>query len=83
MTIKGTYKGTPKSIAATEDNELIVRAITEEEIEHASGKGKAYVWHSANTDIDVGDTILFIKNLGDEFLIFDRVFLHPANVVCL
>jgi len=82
MPIQGTHLGTPTNISATDDGELVVRAIIEEEIEHASGTGKAYIWHSANTDIDAGDTILFVKNTGSEFMVLDRMFIHPANVSC-
>lgn len=80
--IQGIHTGQSTNIGATADGELNVRAIVEEEIEHASGKGDAYVWTSANTDIDAGDTRLIIRNTSNKLLILDRLFAHPANVVC-
>ena len=49
------------------ENELVVRAITEAEIEHASITGKAYAWDSTELDIDAGDTMLFVKNMNEIF----------------
>ena len=58
----------------------IVRAITESELEHASVNGNAYCWFAPTADIDIGDTLLFIKNLGDTPLILDRMNILGANV---
>ena len=69
-------------IKATKDGELEVRAITETELEHASARGDAYAWRSNDGDIDAGDTLLFIKNTSDKFLIFSYAIFTPANVVC-
>lgn len=83
MAIKGTRKdGIEVNLLSTHDQELEVRAIVESELEHASGTGDAWVAHSANADIDAGDTILLIKNTGDNYLVFDRLIGNPANVTC-
>ncbi|MDC0637466.1 hypothetical protein OAP25_02075 [Flavobacteriaceae bacterium] len=74
--------GNETQIKATQDGKLEVRAIVETELEHASAKGRAYAWSSANSDIDAGDTRLFIKNTSDKFLIFSYATFTPANVVC-
>ena len=77
----GTGSGRKAEVNA--ENELVVRAITEAEIEHASGKlGSAYVWDSLEKDIDATDTMLFVKNTGDVPLILDRVAVNGSNVVC-
>ena len=81
--VKGvSANGTETQIKATEDGELEVRAIVETELEHASANGRAYAFRSANTDIDAGDTRLFVKNTSDKFLVFSFVEGNPANVVC-
>lgn len=82
MGVKGKSNGTERDILATEDGELQVRAIAETELEHASAKGRAYCWTSTDSDIDAGDTRLFIKNTSDKFLVLSRAFFSPANVAC-
>ncbi len=65
------------------EQELVVRAITEEEIEHASATlGSAFSWDSTEKDIDTGDTMLFVKNTGDVPLVLDRATINGSNVVC-
>lgn len=81
MILEGGASGKPVDV--TEENELLVRAITETELEHSSGKnGRAYSWASNDTDIDAGDTRLFIKNIGELPLVLDRITILPANVAC-
>jgi hypothetical protein len=81
--VKGVNKsGNETQIMATQDGELEVRAIVETELEHASANGRAYAWRSSNSDIDAGDTRLFIKNTSDKFLIFSYAIFNPANVQC-
>ena len=81
--VKGvSANGTETQIKATQDGELEVRAIIETELEHASANGRAYAFRSANTDIDAGDTRLFIKNTSDKFLIISYAVFEPSNVVC-
>jgi hypothetical protein len=65
------------------ENELVARSITESELEHASGVlGTAYSFDSTELDIDAGDTMLFIKNIGDTPMILDRLILNGSNVIC-
>lgn len=81
--VKGvSQNGTETQINATQDGELEVRAIVETELEHASARGDAYAWRSTNSDIDAGDTRLFLKNTSDKFLILSYAVFQPANVVC-
>jgi hypothetical protein len=71
-----------KTAEVNEENQLVVRAIVESELEHASGElGTAFSWTSNNADINVGDTLLFIKNTGTVPLILDRFTINPANVL--
>ena len=82
FSVKGKSNGTPIDIKATNDGELEVRAITENLLEHASAKGLAYCWSSSDSDIDAGDTRLFIKNTSDKFLVFDYAIINFGNVAC-
>ena len=83
MAIRGTNKGgNETNILATLDGELEVRAIMESELEHGSSDGRSYCWLSADTDIDAGDTRLFIKNTSDKFLVLSRAIFTSANVAC-
>lgn len=79
--LKGVSEGTEVLIKSTSTGELVVNAITSKEIYHNSSGGDAYCWLSANTDIDITDTRLFIKNLSNKFLVLDRAIINPANVV--
>ena len=63
-----------------EEGELVTRAIAESEIEHASILGNAYAWFAPTIDVNAGDTLLFIKNLGDTPLILDRMRVVGGNV---
>ncbi len=60
----------------------MVRAIVEEEIEHASVKGTAYSWDSTELDIAADGTMLYLKNNSDTTLILDRVTINGSNVIC-
>ncbi|KKN35533.1 hypothetical protein LCGC14_0782670 [marine sediment metagenome] len=64
------------------EQELVVRAIVETELEHSSASGTAYSWDSTELDIDTGDTMLFVKNTGDVPLILDRAEFNGSNVIC-
>ena len=80
-TIKSGSSGSVADV--TDENQLVVRAIIEEEIEHASTEGAAYIWYSgAAQDLAAGDTFLFIRNDGDTPLILDRLVLLGSNVIC-
>ena len=76
-------KGRGYKAEVNTEQELVVRAVTEEEIEHASGiLGSAFSWDSTEKDIDTGDTMLFVKNTGDTPLILDRATINGSNVIC-
>jgi hypothetical protein len=81
MIIQGGTSG--KFADVNDENELVVRAINESELEHSSAKnGKGFSWVSTDTDINAGDTRLFIKNNSSTTLILDRGIFLPANVDC-
>jgi hypothetical protein len=80
MTIQGKHNGIAKDIEATDDGELIVRAITEEEIEHASSKGNAFSFHVTSAAIDSTDTVLFVRNDDATLLVLDRCTLNADLV---
>ena len=75
-------KGRGFKQAVNAQNEAVTRSIVETELEHASAKGTAYSWDSAELDIDAGDTMLFVKNLGSTQLILDRLIVNGSNVIC-
>lgn len=72
---------TSKGMRVNDEGQGVVRAITESEIEHASAGGKAYSWDSTDLNIDIGDTLLFVKNTGDTPLILDRLVINGSNVL--
>ena len=81
--LKGTNpNGTDVLIKSSSDGSAYVAANIKKEITKKSIDGGAFCWTSANTDIDITDTRLFIKNTGDNFLILDRAVFNPSNVVC-
>lgn len=61
-------------------NELVSNAASA--LERASALGQAFSWDSAELDIDIGDTMLFVKNLGDALLHLDSLIVNGSNVVC-
>ncbi len=65
------------------ENELVVRAITETQIEHAADHGRAYSWDSLEINIDAGDTMLFVQNNSTTPLLCDRLILTGSDVICL
>ncbi len=69
-------------LKSSKKGELEVNANNQPSIQHFSRSGKSYSWRSADTDIDAGDTRLFIKNTGDDFLVITHAVFGPANVVC-
>lgn len=70
-----------QGLRVNEEGQGVVRAITESEIEHASNAGKAFSWDSLDLDIDIGDTLLFVKNTGDTPLILDRLVINGSNIL--
>ena len=76
-------KGKSFKAEVNAEQQLVVRAIGEEEIEHASAiLGSAYSWDSTERDIDTGDTMLFVKNTSDVPLVLDRATINGSNVIC-
>ena len=82
MAVKGKHKGVDTDIHATSEGLLRVQAVSESELEDASSMGRAFCWNSADTDIDIGDTRLFIKNTSDKFIKLQRAIFTSSNVAC-
>ena len=77
MTIIEDGKGTGRKAEVNEENQLVVRAINETELEHASGKlGTGFSWDSTELDIAANGTMLFVKNTGTTPLILDKAFIN-------
>jgi hypothetical protein len=75
-------KGGGHVAEVNDENELVTRSIVESELEHASINGDAFAWVSTDTDIDAGDTRLFIRNDSAVPLVLDAANFLPANVAC-
>lgn len=75
-------KGNNGAAEVNADQQLVTRAIVEEEIEHASAEGSAYSWDSTETDVAAGGTMLFVKNDSDVPLVLDRASINGSNVIC-
>ena len=68
---------TNRAAEVNSESELVVRAITEPEIEHASGKlGTAYSWYSGERDTPAAGTMLWLRSDSDIPLILDKVFIN-------
>jgi len=80
--LKALHKNVDISLEADSLGFLETRAVVEDELEHASARGRSFIWQSANTNIDAGDTRLFVKNTGSQFLVLSRIIFNPANVAC-
>lgn len=82
MALKGKHDGVEVDISATNTRELLVRATSMELLERFSDEGQSFVWSDNNADINAGDTILFIRNLGETVLLPIRILANPGNVQC-
>lgn len=83
MTIlKVVHDGREIQVPGTRRGEPLVRAISQEQIAHESELGLAFSWISANADINIGDTVLIVRNTSDEFLVMSEITAMPANVTC-
>lgn len=66
------------------EQQLVVRAITEAELEHASARlGSAYSWVAPERDLVAGETMLFVKNTGLIPLVLDSLHINGSNVACI
>lgn len=73
-------KGTGRKAEVNTNHELIVRAITENEVERTSEtEGQAYIWTSQDLDIDAADTLLLIKNDNAEPLHVQQIIFSAGN----
>jgi hypothetical protein len=66
------------------EQQLVVRAVSESEIEHESAEhGSAYIWDSTELNLDAGETFLFVKNVSDQALHIEALIINGSNVVCI
>lgn len=82
MTLIEDGRGRGFKAEVNPENELVVRAITEPELEHASASGDAYSWDSTELNLSAGETFLYVRNDGDTPLILDRIDFNGSNVIC-
>ncbi len=69
-------KGSGFKAQVNDENQLIVRAVTESILEHVSEeKGEAYSWASQTYTPSAGDTVLLVKNTSVEHLHIFKVWL--------
>ena len=68
-------KGRGFKMEVNKEQQGVVRAIIEEELEHASINGDAYAWTTGAVNVDVNDTFIFLKNTGSTPLILDRLII--------
>jgi len=73
---------TQDSATVTKSGELVTRAVALTELQRSSLLGSAYSWDSLEKDIDTGDTMLFVKNIGDSPLVIDSITINGSNVIC-
>lgn len=71
--------GNKKSAAVNDHHQLSVDSATAMAI--ASARGDAYSWDSIEIDIDITDTMLFVRNDSDRPLILDRALVNGDGVV--
>lgn len=83
MGIKAKHDGVDVDVLATNENEMRTRAVNETLIKYRSSQGKAFCWASLDTDIDAGDTRIFIRNTSDSFLVLEYALINPSNVDCI
>lgn len=76
MALQGKHNNSNKDIKATDDGELIVRAIIEEEIEHFASIGNSFSFHVTSTAISTTDTVLFVRNDDSALFVPDRATLN-------
>jgi len=72
-------KGSGRRAAVDSGNRLIVKAITEPEIEEASEDGQAYVWSTDLVSIDAADTVLLVKNTSDTNLHIEAISISNGS----
>ena len=67
-------KGTGRRAQVNAENQLLVNAITQTELEHESeDNGTAYVWSSDSVNPGADDTVILLKNTSDTNLHIDSI----------
>lgn len=67
----------------TPQNEVKTLARAKTGIEAAALRGDAFSWNAIQADIDIGDTVLFVRNDSIRPLHLDRAEIVGSNVVCV
>ena len=62
------------------NGEALVAAVTETLFESSSEKGKSFNWSSGIIDIDIGDTVLLVKNTSDIPLHIESITINNGSV---
>jgi len=67
-------KGTGNRAQVNKENQLVVKATIQSELEHESEEsGSAYNWSSDLVNIDANDTVLLVKNTSDTALHIESI----------
>ena len=62
-------KGTGNRVQVNKENQLVVNAVTQSELEHESEEnGQSYNWSSDVVDVAASGTLLLVKNTSDSHL---------------
>jgi hypothetical protein len=77
-----TKSSTAKSLRCTEESILETNSAVKSKLLQRSFSGESFSWMSTDTDIDVTDTRLAIRNTGSKFLIFSHMIVNSSNVAC-
>ena len=76
-------KGSGYLVEVTLEQHMLVDAVSSPELEHASDEfGTAFAWDSTELNLVAGETMLFVKNIGEDKLHMDRVVIVGSNVIC-
>ncbi len=67
--------------AVNDERQLSISAVVQSELEHESEEnGAGYIWTSQDLDIDIADTLLFLRNTSDINLHIDQIIVTGGNV---
>lgn len=80
MAILEDGKGTGSKAQVNKENQLIVKATSQSEIEHSSEEeGLAYIWSTDAINPGAGDTVLLLKNTSDTALHIHSVTISGST----
>jgi len=79
MSILEDGTGSGRKAGVDISNRLLVKAITEPELEQASEDGQAYIWATDLINIDANDTVLLLKNTSDTNLHIEAILVSNGS----